>query len=124
MPDNSAIFVMPFGYWPERDSNTSLIFYIHSKKLRWSYPLIDSKDNIKIAKKIFNSPNYNDFIAQIKKQGFKGLVLNLFDYQNCLNKEWCLKSNFTIKNLKEKMIETGGDDLIKSDNGYFIFIKI
>lgn len=124
MPDNSAIFVMPFGYWPERDSNTSLIFYIHSKKLRWSYPLIDSKDNIKIAKKIFNSPNYNDFIAQIRKQGFKGLVLNLFDYQNCQIMEWCLKSNFTIKNLKEKMIESGGSDLIKSDNGYFIFIKI
>lgn len=126
MSDNSAIFVMPYRYWPERmnDSYTSLIFYIHSKKLRWSYPLIENKDNIKIEKKIFNSSSYDNFIAEIKKLGFEGLVLNLFDYQNCLNNEPCVKSNFTIKNLKEKMIKMGGNSLIKSDNGYFIFIKI
>lgn len=123
MPADSAIFVMPHTEWPERlgDSYSSLIFYLHSKKLRWSYPVVITNNNIEIHKRILRNSDFNYFIADLKKLGFSGLVLNIYNY------DFCLDFNFKaigIKDFKEKMIQKGGKNLIKSDNGFFMFIKI
>jgi len=123
MPNDSLIFVMPFHIWPEMagDSYSSLIFYIHSKKLRWSYPSTPIKNNLKVQKEIFKSSNFNDFIAKLKELGYTGIVLNIYNYDISLDHNF---KSIGIKNFKEKMIEKGSKSLIKSDNGFFIFTKI
>jgi len=123
MPKDSLVFIMPSMPWPENycDSYSSIIFYIHSKKLRWSYPWIATKNNLEVNKKISSSTNFDEFISELKKLGFSGLVLNNFDYNLCLERN---SKAIEIKNFKEKMIERGSKSLIKSDNGFFIFTKI
>ena len=126
LPEGSPIFIMPYAYWPEWqfDSYSSLFFYIYSKKLIWSYPLVRTKNSVKVEKIIFRSSSYDDFIKELKKLGFKGLVLNNLDYENCLDNEFCVKLNIRIKNLKEKILQTKSESLIRSDHNLFIFIKI
>jgi hypothetical protein len=123
MPANSAIFVMPYTEWPERpgDSYSSMIFYLHSKKLRWSYPLVITNNNAEVHKRILKNSDFNDFIANLKKLGFSGLVLNVYNYDICVDINF---KAIGIKDFKEKMIQKGGKNLIKSDNGFFMFIKI
>jgi phosphoglycerol transferase len=80
-PAQTMIFVLPSYGFPEEanDNYNSLIAYIHSKNLRWSYPAIRGRESSKWQKKIVNQ-DFETFIAAIKKEGFKGIYLDRLQY--------------------------------------------
>jgi len=77
MPQNSQIFVLPVFGFPEEmgDEYESLVFYLHSKNLYWSYPTILARPSNIWQKKTFALGN-KKFIEEIKKAGFSGVVID------------------------------------------------
>ena len=75
-PD-AKVFVLPVFGFPEQmgDEYESLIFYLHSQNLRWSYPTILARPSNLWQKKIFEQDS-KKFIAELKKAGFSGVVVD------------------------------------------------
>ncbi len=116
MPDSSMIFVLPASGFPERDDYKSLLGYLHSKNLRWSYPAIAGREADKWQTQVTSMP-LDDFINEIKNYGFSGVFLDreLYAARFGFQKE---REIFNFMKLKSK------SEPIISDDKQLIFFAI
>lgn len=75
MPKNSQIFIMPIGSFPEKDDYENLVGYLHSKDLRWSYPMMSGRESDLWQKRVA-ALGFENFLSEIKKVGFNGVLIN------------------------------------------------
>ena len=71
------IFVLPVFGFPEStgDEYQSLMGYIHSQNLSWSYPVIQSRESHLWQEEAIKQ-DFDGFIAMLKSQGFDFIVIN------------------------------------------------
>jgi phosphoglycerol transferase len=83
------IFILPVYGFPEADGDSyeSLVGYLHSKELRWSYPAI-TKRKSNLWQKEVEKLEFNAFISQIKKSGFNAVFINRVHYAFYLKDDW------------------------------------
>ena len=81
LPAKSQVFILPIFSFPERrgDDYESMIAYLHSKKLRWSYPVITGRESYLWQEKV-SKLSFERFIYEIKKAGFAGIYLDRAHY--------------------------------------------
>lgn len=118
VPENSMIFILPAFGFPEQagDDYGSLAAYINSKNLRWSYPAIAGRESSKWQQKIINL-DHEEFIAEIKKVGFKGILINKEQYY--IKYGWS-----ALIKLKSKLKSSNNGNSFFLENLQFIFFKI
>ena len=101
LPRESQIFVLPIYGFPEvfGDAYESLVGYLHSKELRWSYPSIVNRKSNLWQKKI-EKMEFNKFILEIKKAGFTAVFIDRPHYAYYLENDW-EKARVMEKNLRK-----------------------
>lgn len=75
--NNSQIFILPSFNFPEdsRDKYRSMIGYLHSKNLYWSYPVIKGRSS-NLWQENTAQLEFEQFIIEIKKHGFSAILIN------------------------------------------------
>ncbi len=87
---NSQVFVLPVFGFPEDggDEYESLVLYLHSKNIGWSYPSIMGRASSLWKKKIIKFEDKN-FIKAVKEAGFSGVVIDRYHFaRNEKNNDW------------------------------------
>ena len=123
LPANSAIFVLPFYGYPESDGDNqlSLVGYLYSKNLRWSYPVNKVGKSITWQNKVFKSYNFKDFIAELKRKDFAGIYLDRNEYVNFVN---TVKNVIDRNSLEKKLKQFAKYPPLYSRDGNLMFIRI
>ncbi|MBL6664899.1 MAG: hypothetical protein ISQ34_03555 [Rickettsiales bacterium] len=75
--EGAKILILPIFGFPEyrEDNYSSLIGYIHSKNLFWSYPVMEGRASHKWLENLSHS-NWDIFLESLKDQGFELIVIN------------------------------------------------
>ena len=109
LPKQAKVFVLPTFGFPEqyKDSYESLICYIHSKELHWSYPAMAGRYAAKWQEKTANLNN-QDFIKEIENANFSAVYIDRKKYGEV----------FSYKKLRqlEKDLKLSGYKNISSQN--------
>ncbi len=96
LPQESAIFVLPIYTFPEArgDNYNSLVGYLHSKNLRWSYPAMAGRSAIIWQQEVWKM-SFKNFINELKKEKFAGIFIdkNQFAKQHSWEKLWQIESS-------------------------------
>lgn len=123
MPPNSQIFILPVFGFPEEvgDEYESLVFYLHSQNLRWSYPTILARPSDLWQKKISKLDEKN-FVAELKKAGFSGIAI---DRMHFARKEKEKKNEWQkLRALEKNLDALSREQPITSRDMKFVFFKI
>ncbi len=114
----SMIFVLPSYSFPESDGDNygSLVAYIHSKNLRWSYPAIAGRESSNWQQKII-ALDFKEFIAGIKQAGFRGVYLDRSQYFATYGGEKLLVLEKQLKSIATK-------PALVSQNALLVFFEI
>jgi phosphoglycerol transferase len=77
LPRKSAVFVLPIYGFPEAngDSYNSLVGYLHSKNLRWSYPAMAGRSASAWQETVWKR-SFEDFVGELKKEKFAGIFID------------------------------------------------
>ncbi len=118
LPKQAMIFVLPSFPFPEKDGDDygSLIAYIHSKNLRWSYPAMAGRESSKWQEKVVKQ-DFKEFIASIKQAGFRGVYLDRSQYLITHGSD---KLTILERNLRSQ----AGGPIIVSQNARLVFFEI
>ena len=121
LPENSQLFVLPAFGFPEviGDEYESLIFYLHSKKLGWSYPSILGRPSDLWQKEVV-CLQAKDFVKELRKAGFSGIVIDRLHFAKIEKKDGWQKLRALEKNLQSLQLKI---DAVSSDKR-LVFLKI
>lgn len=117
MPQGAMIFELPTVCFPECIGYDMLIGYLHSKKLRWSFPAMDGREVFDWQKKV-SALEFENFIAEIKKAGFEGIYLDRAEFIS-RKKSW-----IDLRSLEAKLRLVAKDQMIVSQNLRLVFFRI
>jgi len=123
LPINSSVFVLPFFGYPEEanDLQRGLIGYLYSKKLKWSYPVNKNSKSLIWQNKIFRQSNFNYFIEELKRNGFKGIYLDISAYLMSMSSN---KRVINVFDLQNKLNKVAKYPVIYSKDNNQIFVRI
>ena len=78
---NADIFILPVFGFPEAagDSYQSLLGYLHSKDLRWSYPVAMGRESHLWQEKVVQL-DFANFIKELKRNGFSAIMIDRQQY--------------------------------------------
>jgi len=81
---NAQIFILPITNFTEgRGSYASVIGYLHSKNLRWSYPVMKNRDSYLWQLDLLNK-NFIDFLTTLRSKGFGAIMFNQAQLQDSI----------------------------------------
>jgi len=75
IPAGSMIFQLPITTFPEGGDYSLVLGYVHSKNLRWSFPVIKGRESAIWQEKVVKL-NFKEFISELKKAGFAGIYID------------------------------------------------
>lgn len=131
MSRDARILILPMSHFPEGDY-TSMAGYLHSKHLRWSYPVILGRKSANWQSEIALM-NVSALIAEAKKKGFDAVMINRQAMVDALEKSatYGLKLPYGVKNLGwlgvrevEREIAKSAKSMSYSANKTFSFFEL
>ena len=117
IPVGSKIFMMPVKGFPEDywDNYQSVIGYIFSKELNFSYPVPKGRKSHLWQKEVVNL-KFQDFVKKIKEKGFVGIWIQRDIFEKIEKKVTLFEFENNVKKIAKNVIESGDKT--------FIFYKI
>ena len=127
LPRGSLIFITPVNGYPESqyDNYLSSIGYIFSDNLKFSYPVPKNRKSHQWQENVFKL-EFDNFIDEIKKQGFVGVWVQRDVFMNTLKikspKNAKLKGN-ELEEFEKKLVKISKNK-IESADANFVFYEI
>ena len=121
---NSAIFILPIYSFPESngDDYQGLVAYLHSKNLRFSYPVNRIGKSFTWQKQSFMNLSFKNFIKELKNKGFAGIYLDRYEYITFFNNK--RRRVIDRNTLENEMKKYSISPPIYSRDGNLMFIRI
>jgi phosphoglycerol transferase len=117
MPQGAMIFELPIVCFPECAGYDMMIGYLHSQKLRWSFPAMNGREVFDWQKKV-SALEFENFIAEIKKIGFEGVYLDRAEFIS-RKKNWG-----DLRSFEAKLKSASEGQAIVSQNLRLVFFRI
>jgi phosphoglycerol transferase len=113
LPEGSNVFILPAFGFPEQpyDHYESLICYLHSKKLHWSYPAIAGRPAAKWQEMVVNLNNQG-FIKKIKEAGFSAVYIDRKKYAEVFSYKKLRQLENDLKLARYKNMPSGDLNLV------------
>ena len=117
IPVGSKIFMMPIKGFPEAywDNYQSVIGYIFSKELNFSYPVPKNRKSHLWQREVADL-QFHDFVKKIKEKGFVGIWIQRDIFEKIETKMKLVDFENNVKKITKNVIE--------SDDKSFIFYEI
>ncbi len=108
IPVGSKIFMMPVKGFPEDywDNYQSVIGYIFSKELNFSYPVPKNRKSHFWQKEVVNL-KFQDFVKKIKENGFVGIWIQRDIFEKIEKKVTLIEFENNVKKISKNVIESG-----------------
>jgi hypothetical protein len=108
IPVGSKIFMMPAKGFPEDywDNYQSVIGYIFSKELNFSYPVPKNRKSHFWQKEVVNL-KFQDFVKKIKENGFVGIWIQRDIFEKIERKVTLFEFENNVKKIAKNVIESG-----------------
>ena len=126
LPQGSAIFILPVYGFPEQGDDYGLLSaYLHSKNLRWSYPVIAGRESAVWQEKIAKL-SFEKFLDEIRKAGFSGIYIDRMQMTQYSGEEKGenAKAWRDLRSLEKKLRSTTKKPAIISKDLRLVFFKI
>ncbi len=110
LPLGSKIFMMPVKGFPEEnhDSYQSLIGYIFSKELKFSYPAPKNRKSHLWQREVVDL-KFQDFVEKIRKEGFVGIWIQRDIFDKIETKIKLIDFENNVKKISKNSIESGDE---------------
>lgn len=118
VPEGTYVYQLPYVEFPEPQITYStgpyaqLVGYLNTKTIRWSSGAMKGTSSDLWAQSV-SSMSAEDMLAALKKAGYGGIYIDLFNY-----------SDISLTELKDKLILLTGSTPIVSSDGQKVFIKL
>lgn len=115
----SRILQLPYIPYPEEPSLYKMGYYdmlkpyLHSNQLYWSYGSMKGKENDLWLKEV-SQKSPEELVEDISSKGFNGIFIDKYGYEN----------EDEVNNIIERISAMGGNSIMYSNNGRYLFIKI
>jgi hypothetical protein len=108
IPIGSKIFMMPVKGFPEDyyDNYQSVIGYIFSKELNFSYPVPKNRKSHLWQREVVDL-KFQDFVKKIKEKGFVGIWIQRDIFEKIEKKVTLIEFENNVKKIAKNVIESG-----------------
>ena len=108
IPVGSKIFMMPIKGFPEDyfDNYQSVIGYVFSKELNFSYPMPKNRKSHQWQREVANL-EFHDFVKKIKEKDFKGIWIQRDIFEKIETKIKLVDFENNVKKIAKNKIESG-----------------